>query len=76
MTIRTKATLLLSSALLAASPAAATPPGFAEQGAGHAAMRQTEAAPRTERFHGGQHEFHPGLNGFFGGLATVGLAAE
>lgn len=47
MTYSLKGLLLLSSSLLLAMPAAATPPGTREPAAGHAVMRQSEAAPRT-----------------------------
>ena len=47
MKSRTKGLLLISSSLLLAAPALATPPGFNEPGMGRAAMPQTEAAPRN-----------------------------
>ena len=47
MSHRLKGLLLLSSSLLLAAPALATPPGFGETGAGRPAMPQTETAPRS-----------------------------
>jgi catalase-peroxidase len=47
MSHRLKGLLLLSSSLLIALPAFATPPGFNKTGTDGAAMRQTEAAPRN-----------------------------
>ena len=47
MTFRLKGLLLLSSSLLLAIPAVATPPGFNEPGMGRAGMPQTEATPRS-----------------------------
>jgi len=47
MISKMKGLLLLSSSLMLALPAAATPPGFNEPGMGRAAMPQTEAAPRN-----------------------------
>lgn len=47
MTPRNKALLLLSSSLLLAAPAMATPPGFNEPGMGRVGVPQTEATPRN-----------------------------
>jgi catalase-peroxidase len=47
MSHRLKGLWLLSSSLLLAAPAIATPPGFNEPGMGRVGVRQTEAAPRN-----------------------------
>jgi catalase-peroxidase len=47
MTLRMKGLLLLTSSLLVAAPALATPPGFNEPGMGRVGVPQSEATPRN-----------------------------